>query len=271
MLTNKEIEEFATHGFSYERFKALSELPQESAKELFYAQGLSVNCSNGLCKLQSATESLSSMPFCVVDIETNGSKPESYTIIEIGAVKIVNGAIVDTFESFAYCNDIREHITEITGISTDDTRNAPPLKEVLEQFRLFLGTAIFVAHDVKFDYSFISHKMQQHGLLQMLNRPLCTIALAERLISSYRYGLNYLNTFLNLHTDAQHHRALSDAYTAAYLLLKLLLELPKKINTAEALIQFSRQAKRLKRPKFDPLKPAEESSTDAALQTPQNS
>ncbi|MEE8589463.1 MAG: exonuclease domain-containing protein, partial [Sulfurimonadaceae bacterium] len=112
---------------------------------------------------------------------------------------------------------------------------------------------IFVAHSVKFDYGFISAMYQKLNMQPMLNRHLCSIDLAERTFSSYRYGLNYLNESLELHHTATHHRALSDAITTAKLFLMSLELVDERIETVEDLILFSKQGKRFKRPKFDPL------------------
>ena len=113
----------------------------------------------------------------------------------------------------------------------------------------FLGDSVFVGHDAKFDYSFISATMERVGLGKLLNRSLCTIDLAERTIESERYGLAYLNEQLTLYKEATHHRALSDAMTTAKLLKRTLPLIPKTIRTAEELIAFSKEAKRLKKPK----------------------
>ena len=229
------------------------EEPCDLALEVLYGQGLEIIQEDGCYRFATAATPLGDAVFCIVDIETNGSKPEKHQVIEIGAVKVKNNTIIDRFESLVQCDDISRHITEITGISSVDTLHAPSLKQVLEEFRLFLGTAIFVAHDVKFDYSFISAMMARVGILPLMNRSLCTIDLAERTISSYRYGLAYLNEQLDLYKEATHHRALSDAITTTKLFKRTLKFIPENIHTAEDLLRFSKEAKRLKRPKFDPM------------------
>jgi len=226
--------------------------PLDLTLELLHAQGLILTESEGRYRYETTGTDADDALFCIVDIETNGSKPGKHQIIEIGAVKVQNHTIIDQYESLVQCDEISPHISEITGISVADTREAPSMKEVLQQFRAFLGTAIFVAHDVKFDYSFISAMFERIGEAPLMNRRLCTIDLAERTISSYRYGLAYLNEQLELYKDATHHRALSDAITTAKLFKRTLRFVPENIRTAEALIQFSKEAKRLKRPKFDP-------------------
>ena len=125
-----------------------------------------------------------------------------------------------------------------------------------------MGDAIFVAHDVKFDYRFISQSLEKAGLGTLLNRPLCSLSLAERTVHSYRYALSYLNDSLNLNPDATHHRAMSDVLTTFGLFKLSLNSLDKDVKSVENLIKFSKDGKRLKRPKFDPLIPKEEKKVD---------
>lgn len=217
--------------------------------ETMKAQGLNIVLNEGSYRLSTALNSVEDTLFCIVDIETNGSKPTRDQIIEIGAVKLQNGHILDTFESLVYCTEISEQIREITGITTEHTLHAPSLTKVMREFRLFLNDAVFVGHDAKFDYNFVSAMMERVGLEKLLNRSLCTIDLAERTIESERYGLAYLNEQLALYKEATHHRALSDAMTTAKLLKRTLALIPHTIHNAEELITFSKEAKRLKRPK----------------------
>ncbi len=217
------------------------------------AQGLEIVVKDNRYYYKTNTQDIKETSFCIVDIETNGSKPERHQIIEIGAIKVKDGKIVDQYESLVQCDEISKHITELTGISIEETKDAPPLQRVLNEFKSFIGTDIFVAHSVKFDYGFISAMYQKLNMQPMLNRHLCSIDLAERTFSSYRYGLNYLNESLELHHTATHHRALSDAITTAKLFLMSLELVDERIETVEDLILFSKQGKRFKRPKFDPL------------------
>ncbi len=120
--------------------------------------------------------------------------------------------------------------------------------------KFFWVIVFFVAHDVKFDYKFISLSLQKIGQEPLLNRSLCSLALAERTIESYRYALSYLNESLNLHPDATHHRAMSDVLTTYELFILSLKNIGKSVRFVEDLIRYSKEAKRLKRPKFDPLK-----------------
>jgi DNA polymerase-3 subunit epsilon len=240
------------NGIDKSNFLSLLDEPYDLSFEILKARGIGLVQHKGRYYYESVFCDLDDATFCIVDIETNGSRPSKHQIIEIGAVKVKNRTIIDTFESLIRCDAISSHISEITGITAEETQEAPDLKTVMEAFHIFLADAVFVAHAVKFDYEFISAMMQQVGLAPLMNRSLCTIDLAERTISSYRYGLEYLNKQLDLYGEATHHRALSDAMTATKLFKKTLQFIPENIHSAEDLIRFSKEAARLKRPKFDP-------------------
>jgi len=251
-LDKKSVHKLATKGLDPITIRSQINDGLELTLELWRAQGLEIIKKQGYYFFNTKFIPITDVEFCIVDIETNGSKLEKHQIIEIAGVKVKNGIITESFESLVQCDTINEHISAITGITVEDTKNAPKLKNVLQDFHKFLGDTIFVAHDVKFDYKFISGSFEQVGLPPILNRYLCSLALAERTIVSYRYALSYLSEQFNLNKNATHHRAMSDVMTT-YELFKLSLKnCTENINNAEDLIKFSKEASRLKRPKFDP-------------------
>lgn len=214
--------------------------------ELLRARGLPLYEYQGKFIYKTAIQPLSHGKFCVMDIETNGSKPtRGDTIIELGAVMYQDGKIIDTYESFVQCDKIPQAIIDLTGISLEETRQAPTLKQVMYEFKEFIKDAVFVAHDVRFDYKFTSAMMERIGLEPLANRKLCTFELAQRTLNSERYALKYLNKKMHLHQEADHHRALSDAITALELMKKSIEKIPKKVATVEKLIAFSKEAARL--------------------------
>ena len=257
-LNAKSISALTTRGLTLERIKEQIDESIDFFIELSRAQGLNIIKHQGHFYFDTKFKKLQDAEFCIVDIETNGSKIEKHQIIELAAVKVVNGKITDRYESLVHAKEINPHITEITGISVEDTKDAPELKTVLQEFKLFLGDAVFIAHDVKFDYNFISNSMKKVGLESLLNRSLCSLAFAERTIVSYRYALSYLNDSLHLNPNATHHRAMSDVMTTYGLFLESMKNCTESLNNVEDLIRFTKQGKRLKRPKFDPLKEVEE-------------
>lgn len=207
--------------------------------ETLIARGFPIDNDGGFVHLKTAKTKYQNQTFVIVDIETNGSKSYNSQIIEIGAIKYSNGKILDRFESFIYAKEIPEYISKLTGITLDDLVYAPTQKEVLKKFREFLGDSVFVAHNVKFDYNFLSDKLNELGFEKLANRKLCTIDLAKRTIESEKYGLGFLNEFLKINTPV-HHRAYADALTAMKILEKSFKKLPKKIETTEDLIEFSK-------------------------------
>lgn len=257
-LDAKSVHKLSSKGLCLETLKEQVDDDLDFSLELWHSQGLEIIKQHGYFYFATKFTAIEDAEFCIVDIETNGSKIDKHQIIEIGAVKVKNGMIIDSYESLVYCKEINSHITEITGICAEDTKDAPNIKKVMYDFKKFLGDAIFVAHDVKFDYKFISLSMQKVGLAPLLNRSLCSLTLAERTVESFRYALSYLNDSFDLNPNATHHRAMSDVMTT-YELFKLSLKnLDEDVKSVEDIIKFSKEAKRLKRPKFDPLKENQE-------------
>ena len=252
-LDAKSISRLSTRGLPREYLKSQIDDGIDYSLELWRSQGLDIVKSRGHYYFSTKFIPLDEAEFCIVDIEANGSHIDKHQIIEIAALKIKNHKIIAKFESLVRCKEINKHITEITGITAEDTKDAPELKDVLYSFKLFLGDAVFIAHDVKFDYKFISDSLIKIGLEPLLNRSICSLALAQRSVIAYRYGLSYLSDIFHLNPHAIHHRAMSDVVTTYALFEMSLKNIAENINNIEDLIKFSKEAPRLKRPKFDPL------------------
>ncbi|MCF6330215.1 MAG: 3'-5' exonuclease [Sulfurimonas sp.] len=253
ILDTKSIYKLSSKGLAREHLVAQLDNDLNLSLELWRAQGLDIKKHRGAYFFSTKFLQISDAEFCIVDIETNGSKIDKHQIIEIAAIKIKNGKTIDKFESLVYTREINSYITEITGISVEDTKDAPTLKKVLYEFKEFLGDSIFVAHDVKFDYKFISQSFIKVGLFPLLNRSLCSLSLAEKTLKSFRYGLSYLSEYFDLNPNASHHRAMSDVVTTLALFNLSIKNIDNGIKTVEDLIKFSKEAKKLKRPKLDPL------------------
>lgn len=198
-----------------------------------------VELENQNIALETTFTPIEKQKFCIVDIETSGSKIQNAQIIEIGALMVQGGEVIGKFESYVKCECIPENITYLTGISNDDVKNAPSLGSVLEKFRLFLGEAVFVAHNVNFDYYFISESLEICGFGPLLNRRLCSIDLARKTFEAPKYGLAFLCEFLEIKVEKL-HRAYSDAFAAFVIFQKSLQNLPSNIVTTEDLIAFAK-------------------------------
>ena len=157
--------------------------------------------------------------YVVVDVETTGGKGDNHRVTEIGAVKVRNGKIIDRFQTLLNPQrTIPPGISRLTGITPAMVEDAPYFADVADQFQAFMGDAIFVAHNVEFDYGFISREFARLGRV-FRHAKLCTCASMRRLCP----GLgSYSLAALTRHFDvplANHHRALCDAEAAAQLLL----------------------------------------------------
>ena len=209
----------------------------ELEKDLLLSNGLPLYFSNDKVYLETTTTKIEEQVFCVVDIETSAGNIYDGQIIEIGAVKIKNGKIIERYESLVNTNKIPHTIEEITGINVDITHTAPSLMTVLEEFKIFLENDIFVSHPLSFDYKFINDSFKKFNIGEIFNRRLCTIQLSKRIINTNRYGLKYLKEHLNINID-NHHRAYSDALSTSMVLQYCLENLPSNIITTEDLIKF---------------------------------
>jgi DNA polymerase-3 subunit epsilon len=205
---------------------------------LLQASGYPISQEDGKYRLETYFTPYTQQKFCVIDIETNGSKPDNSQVIEIGAVMIQNGDVLNRFESFVECAFLPEYISKITGISPEDLKDAPSQVEVLSALREFMEDAIFVAHNVNFDYEFLNHSFDRFGLGNIGNPKLCSIELAKRTIESERYGLAYLSDTLELGNHIK-HRAYSDALVTSRLLQLTFGNLPTSVNVTDELLRFS--------------------------------
>ncbi|CAA6800520.1 MAG: DNA polymerase III epsilon subunit (EC [uncultured Sulfurovum sp.] len=210
---------------------------------LLQAAGYPIIEVDGRYRLETFFTPYSEQKYCVIDIETNGSKPETAQVIEVGAVMIQNGKVVDRFESFVACAFLPEYISKITGILPKDLIEAPSQLEVLTNLRTFMEDAIFVAHNVNFDYGFLNHSFDRFGLGSIGNPKLCSIELARRTIKSERYGLAYLSETLELGNHIQ-HRAFSDALVTSKLLELTFKNLPNHVQVVDDLLRFSTSSRK---------------------------
>ena len=158
-------------------------------------------------------------PYVVVDVETTGGRGDRHRVTEIGAVKVRDGEIIDRFQTLLNPQrTIPPGITRLTGISPAMVEDAPYFADVADAFEAFMSDAIFVAHNVEFDYGFIASEFARIG--RMFRHPkLCTCASMRKLYPGMRsYSLASLCRSFDIPLK-QHHRALCDAEAAAELLL----------------------------------------------------
>jgi DNA polymerase-3 subunit epsilon len=157
--------------------------------------------------------------YVVVDVETTGGRGELHRVTEIGAVRVRNGQIVGRFSTLVNPQrSIPPGITRLTGITPAMVDDAPYFSDIADEFEEFLRGSIFVAHNVEFDYGFISREFSRLGRKFRYPR-LCTCASMRKLYPGQRsYSLAALAEAYDIPLR-NHHRALCDAEAAAQLLL----------------------------------------------------
>ncbi|GBF11277.1 PolC-type DNA polymerase III [Tepidibacillus sp. HK-1] len=167
--------------------------------------------------------------YVVFDTETTGLSAVYNTIIEIGAVKVKNGKVIDQFKMFVDPQEpISRKITEITGITDEMVKGAPLLEEALPKFKEFIGNAVLAAHNARFDMGFLNMGLKRIGLESLLNPVIDTVELARFLYPKMKnYKLNTLCDAFNIELN-NHHRAYHDAEATGYLLWKMLLDLQER-------------------------------------------
>ncbi|MGJ7921026.1 PolC-type DNA polymerase III [Neobacillus sp. LXY-4] len=167
--------------------------------------------------------------YIVFDVETTGLSAVYDTIIELAAVKIRGGEIIDRFESFANPHHKLSATTiNLTGITDDMVENAPEVAEVLQRFYAWAEDGILVAHNASFDMGFLNVGYKKIGLDKAANPVIDTLELARFLYPDMKnHRLNTLAKKFDVELT-QHHRAIYDAEATGYLLLKMLKDAMEK-------------------------------------------
>ncbi len=166
--------------------------------------------------------------FVAFDLETTGLSPENDTIIEIGAVLFHNGKEQETFQTFVDPHrKLDAQIINLTGITDDMLVGAPSIEEILPKFLEFVGDRMLVAHNARFDTSFIRAACEKQGLDYHYSAA-DTLMLARQLLPHMqRHKLDGVAKELKL-PGFRHHRAVDDANTCGQIMLRFLDMLEKQ-------------------------------------------
>lgn len=181
--------------------------------------------------------------YVVFDIETTGFSASQDKIIEIGAVKVIDGVITEKFSSFVNPEiPIPFEIEKLTGIQDDMVLDAPKIEEVLPKFLEFCGQAVMVAHNASFDMSFIFQNARTQGIA-FNPTILDTVAIARVLLPNLnRYKLDTVAKALNISLE-NHHRAVDDAGATAEIFASFVKMLRERgVEDLENLNQLSQMS-----------------------------
>lgn len=166
--------------------------------------------------------------YVVFDLETTGLSPLQHTIIEIGAVKVRNQQICDTFSCFVNPGTpIPDAVVQLTGITQEMVQDADSIEQVLPTFLDFIGDAVLVAHNAQFDLSFLRTAAEKQGM-SLKNPSLDTLELSKAMFPELsKFKLNLVVKHIGLVLE-NHHRATDDAQAAAGIMLHCFQKFPER-------------------------------------------
>lgn len=147
--------------------------------------------------------------FTVVDVETTGLDPKKDKITEIGAIRVENGRVSDTFHSLVNPGrSLDERIVELTGLTDGDLKEAPYIQDIIGAFAGFETTGCLLGHSVLFDYSFLKRAAVNEGVV-FEKKGIDTLAISRKYLQDLESrSLPYLCGHFGIVHRA--HRALSD-------------------------------------------------------------
>lgn len=150
-------------------------------------------------------------PVVYVDIETTGGSYRNSRVLEIAVIRVEDGEVVREFSSIVDPETyVPANITRLTGITSGDTKGKPLFYDISEELIDIMNGAVFIAHNVRFDYSFIKHEFARIGV-EFAPRLLCTVRLSRALYATQQgHSLAKLIERHDIQVDSR-HRALDDA------------------------------------------------------------
>ena len=173
------------------------------------------------CVFNSKGQSIDT-EYCVLDLETTGISYLTEKITEIGIIKIKNGEIIDTFETFVNPEKpIPERVQEITHITDEMVADSPTIEEILPKMIEFIGDSVVVTHNTDFDVSYLKYNYEQYGY-KFNNTYLDTLRLAKAMYPEFkRYKLGLIADKLGITVEVA-HRALDDVKTLVQVFNKMI-------------------------------------------------
>ena len=151
--------------------------------------------------------------YCVLDLETTGISHFTEKITEVGIIKVKNGEVIDTFETFVNPEKpIPEEVVEITHITDDMVKDAETIDKVIPKIIEFIGDSVLVAHNADFDIGYLKYNFEKYGY-KLENSYIDTLRLSKAVFPDLKkYKLGVIAASLNIQVDVA-HRALDDVKT----------------------------------------------------------
>lgn len=163
-------------------------------------------------------------PYVVVDVETTGLTPENNDVIELGAIRIQKGRVIEEHSSLVIpSRDVPDSVQKLTGISTQMLKElGVEPKEAIEAFCSFIGNDLLVSHNIAFDLSFLNEMCKRYDMALLENETEDTFRIAKKILYNLgRYRLSDVAEHLGV-AQEQQHRALADCHVTFGVYEKLL-------------------------------------------------
>jgi DNA polymerase III subunit epsilon len=184
----------------------------------------------------SKNAKISEVPIVIFDFETTGLSHKASRIIEIGAIKYVNGVETQVLSQLVNPQaNISEEITQITGITNEDVKNSPTIQQAFPEFLSLLQGCLGVAHNAEFDYGMMAYEASRLGVTCQYS-VVCSLKMARQLVQIDRRDLDSLAAHFGFEFESR-HRSIGDIRMTAQILWKM-LELHPQIQTFGDLHSF---------------------------------
>lgn len=180
------------------------------------------------------------MEFISFDLETTGTLSHIDHIVEIGAVRFVDGQATDSYQQLVSIEgSMPEQASAINGITTQMLQGQPCIKEVLHVFANFCGSSLMVAHNAPFDFHFLLRAIQEHKTPAPKGLVLDTCQLARKSFPGVsNYKLSTLCSYLKI-ASKNFHRAEADAMACGHLFMHILQKNSFSVSHVNELIKLS--------------------------------
>ena len=234
------------HGVVQGYPEAMRASKDTGVKILYGMEGYLVNDEEKI--LYGSSDDQLTSEIVVFDIETTGLQTYNCDIIEIGAVKVKDGEIIDSFDTFVKPRELlTDEIIQLTSITNDDVVDAPSQFEAVKKFTDFVGDLPLAAHNANFDMGFILKMCKEYDI-SFNNSYVDTLALSKFVVPNLKnYKLDTLTEHFKL-GDFHHHRGIDDATITSKLYNSLI-----KVISNEGIFTFNQLNEAIKG-KVDPLK-----------------
>lgn len=227
---NEQRYDFRVHNTTWEPIdfdgiKLMMRLSPSRANSLGKKRGTFSDASKYRSSSRRSTNASMSEPreYVVMDIETTGLDAQADDIIELAAIKVVNGEEKGAFSCLVKpAKDVPQNILQLTGLSKSDFEDGEDAHSAMDRFLSFVGYCPLVAHNASFDLAFLQAAVQRLGFDEIENETIDTLDLAKKThagLKSYRLGS--LAEYFGIDVK-ELHRALPDAQTTRQLFLQLI-------------------------------------------------